>query len=135
MEEESSQERKESFIGQGDRPEVRLDPNMPISELRVRDLASILSRAIYKPIIKELKYEKFEKHEKFEIKELKPEKFEKNEKLEWEKLDKHPGFEQPFDPGSFPDPLPWQQLAEVVKGLSQKVDQLADQVAELQKRG
>jgi hypothetical protein len=126
---------KEPFIGQGDRPEVRIDPNTPISELRVRDLSDILGTALHKPFHWE-KY-KLEKPEYKEFKEFKIEKFEKYEKLEWEKLDKAPGWERPpHDFGEFegPSPDPWRQAVEVISGLRQQVSQLANQVAELQKK-
>lgn len=130
MPKKTSQESKESFIGQEDRPEVRLDPDMPISQLRVRDLTAIIGSRILKPYIKEII------KEKPEIKEIKIEKHEKFEKLEAEPQQKY-FREPPFDPGSpfeGPHPEPWRQLVEVVTGLSQKVDQLADQVAELQQK-
>lgn len=95
----------EPFIGSADRPEVKIDLDQPISELRVRDLAAILGHLSPKspseigkaPIkdffdkpfpertkdfLKEIKIEKIEKPEK-------PEKFEKNEKHEkLEKIEK-----------------------------------------------
>lgn len=103
-------DKKQPFIGSADRPEVRLDLDMPVTELRVRDLAAILGHLSAKStfeagktpikdffekpfpeeakdILKEVKIEKVEKPEKpekFEKNEKheKPEKFEKNEKLE-----------------------------------------------------
>ena len=117
---------KEPFVGEGDRPQVRLDPDMPISELRVRDLTAILGRIIPKRWKGELK----------EFKEHKEVKLEKNEKLEFEKLDKHPGFENVPDFGDLfdPRPDPFRQVVEVVTGLNQRVEQLADQVAKLQEQ-
>lgn len=103
---------KEAFVAQADRPEVRLDLDMPINDLRVRDLAAILGLVggkspfeagktslkdffdkdfpeVAKDFVKELKIEKVEKPEK-------PEKFEKNEKFEkHEKLEKHEKHEKP----------------------------------------
>ncbi len=103
---------KQPFVAAADRPEVRLDLDMPVTELRVRDLAAILGHLSQKspfevgktPIkdffdkpfpeeakdyVKELKPEKFEKPEK-------PEKFEKNEKFEkHEKHEKLEKFEKP----------------------------------------
>ena len=96
--------RKEPFIGQSDRPEVKLDLDMPLTELRVRDLAAILAQTgskspfeagktsikdffdkpfpeVAKDFVKELKIEKVEKPEKSEKLE-KNEKIEKNEKQE-----------------------------------------------------
>jgi hypothetical protein len=102
---------KEPFVPKEDRPEVRIKPDSPIGELRVRDLAAILGAVIgggggktpfevgktdlkdffdkdfpevAKDFLKEVKSEKFEKPEIKEVKEIKdkPEKFEKREKLE-----------------------------------------------------
>lgn len=108
----STEDKKEPFIGSADRPEVKVDLDMPLSELRVRDLAAIMGQIMPKspseigkaPIkdffdkpfpeqnkdfIKELKIEKVEKPEK-------PEKFEKNEKHEKpEKLEKIEKREKP----------------------------------------
>src|SRR5215203_3910003 len=104
---EENEGKKEPFIGSSDRPEVKLDLDMPVSELRVRDLAAILGQIgskspfevgktpikdffdkpfpeVAKDFLKEVKIEKIEKPEKFKKNEKheKPEKFEKNEKLE-----------------------------------------------------
>src|SRR3954469_21586246 len=119
---------KEPFVSQADRPEVRLKSDTPVSELSVRDLATLLgqlgpSRKDFwdgkdwakddfdGPVIKwkpekPEKPEKFEKAEKFE----KPEKLEKNEKLEkreikelkLEKIESDGVYEPNFPPG--PDP-------------------------------
>ena len=35
---------KQPYIGAEDRPEIELDPDTPLTQLRVRDLAQILSR-------------------------------------------------------------------------------------------
>lgn len=43
-----SQTSKQPFVSQADRPEVRLDLDMPINDLRVRDLAAILGLLIGK---------------------------------------------------------------------------------------
>lgn len=98
MSEAGEEGRKEPFIGSADRPEVKLDLDMPVTELRVRDLAAILGQIgakspfevgktpikdffdkpfpeVVKDYVKELKNEKVEKPEKSE-------KFEKNEKHE-----------------------------------------------------
>ena len=166
------EEQREPFVSEGDRPEVRLDPDAPLSELRVRDLAAILGPAagknpnfevgktglkdffdkpfpeVAKDWNKELKIEKVEKPEK-------PEKFEKNEKFEKrEKFEKNEKIEKPekseikeakfekletgeggFDPGTPPGPDPrLDQVIQAVTGMNEQVSQLADQVAELQRR-
>jgi hypothetical protein len=175
---DANEEPREPFVSQGDRPEVRLDPDAPLSELRVRDLAAILgpmagknpnfevgktplkdffdkpSPEVAKDFLKEIKIEKvekpekpekFEKNEKFEKDEKheKPEKFEKNEKVEKpEKSEiKEAKFEKVeidgvvFDPTKLPGPDPrLDQVIQAVTGMNTQVSQLADQVAELQRR-
>ena len=42
MAEQSGSHGKESFVGAQDRPEVRLNPDEPITSLRVRDLIALL---------------------------------------------------------------------------------------------
>jgi hypothetical protein len=156
----AGEEPREPFVSQGDRPEVRLDPDAPLSELRVRDLAAILgpmagknpnfevgktplkdffdkpSPEVAKDFLKEIKFEKFEKPEKRE-------KFEKNEKIEKPekseikeaKFEKFETGESVFDPGTLPGPDPrLDQVIQAVTGMNNQVSQLADQVAELQRR-
>lgn len=111
----TQQSSKEPFVSQADRPEVRLDLDAPLNDLRVRDLAAILALVttkspfeagktslkdffdkdfpeVAKDYVKELKPEKYEKPEKSE-------KFEKNEKFEkpekQEKYEKNEKFEKP----------------------------------------
>lgn len=104
---------KEPFIAQEDRPEVKIDLDTPVTELRVRELSAILGYMaeknpnfevgktslkdffdkpfpeVAKDWVKEIKPEKVEKPEK-------PEKFEKNEKLEKnEKFEKNEKIEKP----------------------------------------
>lgn len=106
-------ESKEPFVGKEDRPEVRINLDTPLSELRVRELGAILGfmatknpfevgktslkdffdkdfPEVAKDWVKEVKIEKVEKPEKPEKLE-KNEKFEKNEKLE--KFEKHEKIE------------------------------------------
>jgi len=112
---------KRSFVPKEDRPEVKISLDTPLSELRVRELGSILGfiaaknpnfevgktslkdffdkdfPEVAKDWVKEIKSEKFEKIEKLEKPE-KPEKLEKNEKLEIkelknEKYEKHEKLE------------------------------------------
>ncbi|MBI1960319.1 MAG: hypothetical protein HYS36_13960, partial [Candidatus Rokubacteria bacterium] len=119
---------------QADRPEVRLKSDTPLSDLTVRDLATILGQlgtgkdfrdgkdwqkddfdGQNKPWKegKELKDGK----EKREIKELKAEKLE---------------LDGVFDPYSQPDPR-IEQVIRALSGMSAKVDQLADQIEALKK--
>lgn len=97
---------KQPFVGAADRPEVRLDLDMPVNELRVRDLAAILGHLIQKsPFeagktpIKDFFDKPFPEEAKDYVKEVKPEKFEKPEKSEKfeknEKYEKHEKHEKP----------------------------------------
>ena len=95
----AGEESKEPFVPSADRPEVKINLDTPLSELRVRELSSILGSLIgkspfevgktplkdffdkpfpetTKDFVKESKPENIEKTTKFE----KPEKFEKFEK-------------------------------------------------------
>ena len=126
--------RKKPFVSQADRPEVRLKSDTPLSDLTVRDLATILGQlgtgkdfwdgkdwqkddfdGQNKPW-KEGKEFKDGK-EKREIKELKAEKLE---------------LDGVFDPHSQPDPR-LEQVIRALSGMSAKVDQLADQIEALKK--
>src|SRR5216117_1970455 len=124
----AEQSSKEPFVSQADRPEVRINPDTPLSELRVRDLQAILGPAaaakspfevgktplkdffdkdfpeVVKDFIKEIKPEKLEKPEIKEFKGEKNEKFEKPEIKEAknEKLEQEPAF----DPRRLPQPDP-----------------------------
>jgi hypothetical protein len=137
---------KKPFISQADRPEVRLKSDTPLSDLTVRDLATILGRlGTGKDFVdgkdwqkddfdggiklkddkevKEIKEVKDkdkefkEGKEKREIKELKAEKLE---------------LDGVFEPVSASDPR-IEQVIRAVSGLSAKVDQLADQIEALKK--
>jgi hypothetical protein len=137
---------KKPFIPQADRPEVRLKSDTPLSDLTVRDLATILGRlGTGKDFVdgkdwqkddfdggiklkddkevKEIKEVKDkdkefkEGKEKREIKELKAEKLE---------------LDGVFEPVSASDPR-IEQVIRAVSGLSAKVDQLADQIEALKK--
>ncbi len=153
---------KQPFVPERDRPEVKLKPDAPISELRVRDLAAILGAFAAKTpfevgktslkdffdkpfpeeakdFIKEIKPEKLEKSEIKEYKGEKHEKFEKREKLEKPEIKeaKNEKLEQEpvFDPGRpiGPDPR-IDHLIQAVSGLATQVGQLANQVDELRKK-
>jgi|1185.fasta_scaffold60103_2 hypothetical protein len=146
---------KEPFVSQADRPEVRLKSDTPVSELRVRDLVTLLGQLgqsqkdfwdgkdwakddfdgpgnkwkddkEFKDKEKE-KPEKFEKHEKHE----KPEKSELKE-FKSEKNEVDGVFEQAALTG--PDPR-LDQVIRALSGLTRRVAQLADQVEELKKAG
>jgi hypothetical protein len=134
---DTNEKSKEPFVSQADRPEVRLDLDMPINELRVRDLAAILGLLttkspfeagktslkdffdkdfpeVGKDYVKEVKIEKVEKPEK-------PEKFEKNEKIEKpEKHEKFEKLEKPEKPEKFEKP----EIKELKNEKLEKVEKL-----------
>jgi hypothetical protein len=131
-------ESKEPFVPREDRPDVSLNPDTPISELRVRDLTAILHSGLvlkkreFKDFIKDFKIEKFEikelKFEKYE----KFEKFEKNEKIEFEAIPKltdpgPKGFEPGPEPGPIADPR-IDRLIEMVSGLTSKFEDLPKRI-------
>jgi hypothetical protein len=145
---------KEPFVSAEDRPEVRINLDTPLSELRVRELSSILGSLIgkfpfevgktpikdffdkpfpevVKDFIKESKPEIVDNPIKFE----KPVKFEKYEKGEIKEI-KAEKIERDgvFDP-RIPTPGPiMDQLIQSVAGLTKQVSQLANQVEELRKK-
>lgn len=150
-------ESKEPFVSKEDRPEVQISLDTPLSELRVRDLSSILvsmvgkdpfeagktpsktlNDEVGKPQLKDAKIEKYEKNEfkdKVEGKDKqdKIEKYEKNEK--WETKNEKLEVEAVF-PGRTPIPDPrLEKLIETVAGLTKQVSQLANQLEELKKKG
>ncbi len=152
---------KQAFVPRKDRPEVRINLDTPLNELRVRELSAILGflagknpnfevgktslkdffdkdfPEVAKDWVKEANYEKYklEKPEKLE----KIEKFEKIEKPEKsevkeaknEKLER----EHVIDPGPFVGPDPrMEQIIQAVAGLTKQVSHLANQVEELRKK-
>jgi hypothetical protein len=134
-------ESKQAFVPPEDRPEVKLDPNAPISELRVRDLSAILGQAVLKKFDIKEPFKEFKDHklEKFEIKEFKSEKIEKFEKLEHEKWWPDKFFEPPklADGGPVIDPTIGDtlgKLVESVSGLTAQVDAIGKRVEALEKR-
>jgi hypothetical protein len=162
--EDANEDPKQPFVSQDDRPEVKLKPDTPLSELHVRDLATILGffstkspfeagktslkdffdkpfPETTKDFVKEIKPEqiekppKFEKHEKFE----KNEKHEKNEKLEKREIKELKAekleHDGVFEPGLPVGPDPRiEQIIQAVAGLTKQVGQLANQVEELRKK-
>ena len=152
----AGEESKEPFVSSEDRPEVRLNLDTPLSELRVRELSTILGSLIgknpfevgktplkdffdkpfpetTKDFVKESKPEIFDKPARFE-KHVKFEKFEKGEikEIKAEKAE----TDGVFDPGTSVGPDPrLEQLIQTVTGLTKQVSQLANQVEELRKKG
>lgn len=141
--------RKKPFVSQADRPEVRLKSDTPLSDLTVRDLATILGQLgtgkdfwdgkdwqkddfdgeIKWKDSKEGKEGKEVKDKDKETKEFKDGK-EKREikELKAEKLE----LDGVFDPHSHLDPR-IEQVIRALSGMSAKVDQLADQIEALKK--
>jgi hypothetical protein len=140
---------KKPFIAKADRPEVRLKSDTPLSNLTVRDLATILGQLgtgkdfwdgkdwqkddfdggnkwkdtkEFKEV-KEKEKEFKEGKEGKEVKEKREHKELKAEKLELDGV---------FDPVSQPDPR-IEQVVRALSGMSAKVDQLVDQVEALKK--
>ena len=148
---------KQPFVSREDRPEVRINLDTPLNELRVRELSAILGflagknpnfevgktslkdffdkdfPEVAKDWVKEVKSEKFEKNEKHEIKEIKEGKEGKEVKeVKAEKLEIDGAF-YPTDLGSRSDPR-MEQVIQVITGLTKHVSQLANQVEELRKK-
>jgi hypothetical protein len=128
-------EEKQPFVSGQDRPKVGLDPDMPISELRVRDLQAIVGggRMSLKSIVADAGVFKRYYKDWFKeyIKEWSDRKRIKDivDEFEYE----IPEFELP-GPGPGPGPL-MDQLVATMTRLSEQVDNLAKEVAELKQRG
>jgi len=148
---------KQPFVSKEDRPEVKISLDTPLTELRVRELGTILGfladkSEIFdgdKTSLKDFFDKDFPEVAKDWIKDIKSEKLEKPEKEKNEKLEKREKFEKPeikeikaeklerdgvFQPGiPGPDPV-LQQVIQALAGLTKQVSQLANQVEELKKR-
>ena len=140
------QESKEPFVGKEDRPEVKITMDTPLSELRVRDLSSIVGAGtskspfeagktslkdffdkefpeVAKDFVKEAKIEKFEKNELKDFKHDKQEKFEKNEKREKReikevKAEKVEIDQVVVDPGRIPGPDPDPRFEQLIEAVA-----------------
>ena len=134
MTETGEHEPKQSFVGGEERPDVRLNPDMPVAEMRVRDLGALVA-SLQNPV-KLFKHEldhkhKHEhKHELFEVKRLKIEKYEKIEKFE-HKHEKWEYDEIPVDWPRIPGPEPDPRIDQLIEAVSQ----LREEVAALKERG
>ena len=147
---------KEPFVSQADRPEVRLKSDTPVSELRVRDLATLMGQLgptrkdfwdgkdwakddFDGPGIKWKDDKEFKDKEKEKEKEKeKPEKLEKREKLEKPEIKEVKAekieVDGVFEPSTLPGPDPrLDQVIQALSGLTTRVAQLADQVEEVKK--
>jgi hypothetical protein len=139
---------KKPFVSQADRPEVRLKSDTRLSDLTVRDLATILGQlgtrkdfwdgkdwqkddfdGQNKPWKEGKEFKDGKEVKDKETKEFKDGK-EKREikELKAEKLE----LDGVFDPQSQPDPR-IEQVIRALSGMSAKVDQLADQIEALKK--
>ena len=133
---------KEPFISSEQRPEVGLKPDTPISELRVRDLQTLLQGAvrskfgnIENKMFPEFKnsYGKPEKSEsKNEWKELKDEKYEYDKTYFGDKTKQE--NEIPRFGGETVSPAAMDQLIRAVSGLHEQVAQLTQEVEKLKQR-
>src|SRR6266498_2695341 len=121
----AEQSSKEPFVSQADRPEVRINPDTPLSELRVRDLQAILGPAaaakspfeVGKTPLKDFFDKDFPEVVKDFIKEIKHEKLEQ---------------EPAFDPRRLPQPDPRiDRLIEAMSTLVTQVTLLTNQMEEL----
>ena len=148
---DTNEEAKEPFVSQEDRPEVRINLDTPLSELRVRELSAILgflvgknpNFEVGKTPLKDFFDKPFPEVAKDWLKEVKPEIFEKNPKFEkpekpeskevkYEKIEVR---EPVFDPRGLVGPDPRiEQVIQAVTGLTKQVSQLANQVEELRKK-
>jgi hypothetical protein len=139
---------KQPFVSQTDRPEVRLKSDTRLSDLTVRDLATILGQlgtrkdfwdgkdwqkddfdGTNKPWKEGKEFKDGKEVKDKDFKEFKEGK-EKREikELKAEKLE----LDGVFDPVSQADPR-LEQVIRALSGLSAKVDQLADQIEALKK--
>jgi hypothetical protein len=136
---------KESFISSEERPAVGLKPDMPISELRVRDLHALLRGNIGSKSKFNEKNEKIEgprgKYEgwKDELDKMKLEN-EKNDQDYKIWSDQYYGGKPPKENettssgGERVSPAAMDQLIQTISGLSEQVTQLTQEVQKLKQR-
>jgi len=142
---------KESFISPEERPAVGLKPDTPISELRVRDLQTILQGVTVSGIaFRDLKSTSWNWPETKNNINLKPEKWEyikevmsKNEKDEKHEIDiykpnkeikDNKDNEIPRSGGETVSPAAIDQLIQTISSLSEHVTQLTQEVQKLKQR-
>jgi hypothetical protein len=157
---DSGETPKQPFVSEADRPEVRIKSDTPLSELRVRDLASLLAQVggtgkdfwdgkdwVKDDVDGSVKWKEKEKEKEKPEKWEKPESWEKPPKFEkYEKQEKTEAKEAKaekleldgvvIDPRvmQVPDPR-LDQVIQALSGLTSRVAQLANQVEELKKVG
>jgi hypothetical protein len=110
---------KQPFIPPADRPAVGVNPDTPLSELRVRDLAAILGPAPVKPVLPEIL--------------VSPTTTVGKGAAQWKaEIEALLQGAVAFPPGGPPGPDPRiSQAIEAVVTLTTTVERLADQVAQL----
>jgi hypothetical protein len=139
---------KKSFVSKADRPEVKLKSTTPLSDLTIRDLATILGQVggtgkdfwdgkdwqkdDFDGTIKWKDGKDVKDKDKDKEKEHKDGKDGKEKReikeVKAEKLE----LDGVFDPHSQPDPR-IEQVIRALSGMSAKVDQLSDQIEALKK--
>ncbi|MEN3334056.1 MAG: hypothetical protein V7641_3421 [Blastocatellia bacterium] len=117
----TSEEPRQPFVPQEDRPEVRLNLDTPLSELRIRDLRMLIDPSLHVSKILNSVAER----NIAQIKLL----------LKWEKLEifELPPIDREWPPRFHPDPR-LDQIIQAVSGLTNQVNQLGNQLEELQKK-
>jgi hypothetical protein len=129
---------RQAFVSQEDRPEVQLHPDTPLSELRVRDLMTILGGSTAKSLFTEpgvhTKSAVQDAIDRFGLKAILIKEVikDKIEKLEIPEPPHTP-------PGGFPGPGPGpdprlDQVIQAMSGLTAQVSQLTNQVEEMRKK-
>ena len=150
---QTGQAGKAPFVSGSDRPEVRLKSDTRLSDLTVRDLATVLGQlGTGKDFVDHKDWQKddFDGPKPWkEGKEFKDKDWKEGKEKEWKegkegkekreiKEVKHEKLEKIESDGVFEaNPLADPRIEQVIRalsGISAKVDQLADQVAELKKR-
>lgn len=112
---------KQPFIPQSDRPAVTIDPNKSVSELTVRDLQTIMAQPQLLKVQKD--YDKwYKEYFKEYAKDFKEYAYEKD--YRWETILAQVPVGDPGQAGIA-------QLINHVGGLSQKIDDLTNQLAQL----
>jgi hypothetical protein len=145
---DSDETPKQPFVSQADRPEVRIKSDTPLSELRVRDLASLLAQVggTRKDFWdgKDWQKDDFDggvtvkwwKEKEKEKEKEKPEKWEKQEKLEKQEKQEKPEAKEAKVEKLELDGVFEPRTPQVLDPrLTSRVAQLANQVEELKKAG
>jgi hypothetical protein len=134
MTDQKDDQKKEAFVGQQDRPSLQLDPDQPITSLRVRDLAALMATPakVVEKHPEKLTDKFFEKpfivdtklfiHDKFALKDVHDSKQIKDI------IDNLHTIPQPIQ---IPDPGP--ELRQTIDQLVKEVAQLRQEVSQLKR--